>query len=104
MVGCIDLAFVDRADLKIYIGAPPVDIIYRILASSVNELIRVFFTCIPKISTHYVMRYIIYSYVITKVGIIDSKSKISDDVAVSNRNGGEKLLDSSAAKLLAISK
>ncbi|XP_035702604.1 pachytene checkpoint protein 2 homolog isoform X2 [Folsomia candida] len=78
MVGCIDLAFVDRADLKIYIGAPPVDIIYRILASSVNELIR--------------------------VGIIDSKSKISDDVAVSNRNGGEKLLDSSAAKLLAISK
>ncbi|CAG7815472.1 unnamed protein product [Allacma fusca] len=41
VVGSIDLAFVDRADLKIFIGNPPADIIYGILASSVNELIRV---------------------------------------------------------------
>jgi hypothetical protein len=41
VVGSIDLAFVDRADLKIFIGAPPPQIIYEIYASSINELIRV---------------------------------------------------------------
>lgn len=41
MVNSLDLAFVDRADLKVFIGPPPVHVVYRILASSVNELIRV---------------------------------------------------------------
>ncbi|KAK3912213.1 Pachytene checkpoint protein 2-like protein [Frankliniella fusca] len=37
----IDLAFVDRADIKQYIGPPPVKGIYSILASCINELKRV---------------------------------------------------------------
>jgi len=41
IVGSIDLAFVDRADMKIYIGHPPAAIIYGILASCINELLRV---------------------------------------------------------------
>jgi len=41
VVGAIDIAFVDRADLKIFVGNPPPEIIYSILASSVNELLRV---------------------------------------------------------------
>lgn len=41
IVGAIDLAFVDRADLKIFIGPPPTEVVYGILASSINELIRV---------------------------------------------------------------
>jgi AAA+ superfamily predicted ATPase len=41
IVGSIDLAFVDRADLKIYIGPPPSEIIYEIYSSSINELLRV---------------------------------------------------------------
>ena len=41
IVGAIDLAFVDRADLKILIGPPPPQIIYEIYSSSINELIRV---------------------------------------------------------------
>jgi len=41
MANTIDLAFVDRADLKIFIGPPSATVIYGILASSINELIRV---------------------------------------------------------------
>jgi hypothetical protein len=41
IVGSIDLAFVDRADLKIFIGPPPPEIIYGIMATSLNELMRV---------------------------------------------------------------
>lgn len=37
----IDLAFVDRADLKIYIGPPEVSAIYKIYSSCLEELIRV---------------------------------------------------------------
>lgn len=41
VTGAIDLAFVDRADIKQYIGPPPVKGIYKILTSCIVELIRV---------------------------------------------------------------
>jgi len=41
VVGSIDLAFVDRADLKIFIGFPPPEVIYQIYLSSIKELGRV---------------------------------------------------------------
>lgn len=41
IVGSIDLAFVDRADLKLFIGHPPPNVVYGILASCINELLRV---------------------------------------------------------------
>lgn len=37
----IDLAFVDRADIKQYIGPPPVAGIFKILTSCIVELNRV---------------------------------------------------------------
>lgn len=37
----IDLAFVDRADIKQYIGLPSVPAVYNILHSCIYELIRV---------------------------------------------------------------
>lgn len=37
----IDLAFVDRADIKQYIGPPPESGIYKILKSCILELCRV---------------------------------------------------------------
>lgn len=43
IVGSIDLAFVDRADLKIFIDHPPSTVIYGILSSCINELLRVTF-------------------------------------------------------------
>ncbi|KAG0380909.1 Pachytene checkpoint protein 2 [Mortierella sp. AD032] len=36
----IDIAFIDRADIKMYIGVPPPKAIYSILCSSLNELWR----------------------------------------------------------------
>ncbi|KAK3845222.1 MAG: P-loop containing nucleoside triphosphate hydrolase protein, partial [Linnemannia gamsii] len=36
----IDIAFIDRADIKMYIGLPPPKAIYSILCSSLNELWR----------------------------------------------------------------
>ncbi|TRY63539.1 hypothetical protein TCAL_03656 [Tigriopus californicus] len=39
--GAIDLAFVDRADFKKYIGPPSTRALYQILLSSVEELMRV---------------------------------------------------------------
>ncbi|KAF9136845.1 Pachytene checkpoint protein 2 [Mortierella sp. GBA39] len=36
----IDIAFIDRADIKMYIGLPPPKAIYTILCSSLNELGR----------------------------------------------------------------
>ncbi|KAG0261706.1 hypothetical protein BGZ95_004174 [Linnemannia exigua] len=36
----IDVAFIDRADIKMYIGLPPPKAIYSILGSSLNELWR----------------------------------------------------------------
>ncbi|KAG9065686.1 Pachytene checkpoint protein 2 [Linnemannia hyalina] len=36
----IDIAFIDRADIKMYIGLPPSKAIYTILCSSLNELGR----------------------------------------------------------------
>eukprot|EP00727_Mastigamoeba_balamuthi_P002972 m51a1_g12672 putative pachytene checkpoint protein 2 homolog (421) ;mRNA; f:2755-4759 len=41
ITGAIDLAFVDRADLKLYIGNPPLQARYEILASAARELARV---------------------------------------------------------------
>lgn len=41
MTGTIDLAFVDRADIKQYLGIPTVPAIYQIYSSCVNELIKV---------------------------------------------------------------
>ena len=40
ITGAIDLAFIDRADIKQYIGNPSKDAIYRILQSCVQELMR----------------------------------------------------------------
>lgn len=40
VTGAIDLAFVDRADIKQYIGPPSPAAIYKIYQSCVNELIR----------------------------------------------------------------
>lgn len=41
MTESIDTAFIDRADIKQYIGLPPAEAIYWILESCLNELIRV---------------------------------------------------------------
>eukprot|EP00095_Tigriopus_kingsejongensis_P007558 snap_masked-scaffold104_size368486-processed-gene-2.27 protein:Tk07558 transcript:snap_masked-scaffold104_size368486-processed-gene-2.27-mRNA-1 annotation:"thyroid receptor-interacting protein 13-like" len=41
VTGAIDLAFVDRADIKKYIGPPSTPAIYGILLSSIQELMRV---------------------------------------------------------------
>ena len=41
MTGAIDVAFVDRADVKLYIGPPPVSAIYTIYRSCLVELIQV---------------------------------------------------------------
>lgn len=41
MTGTIDLAFVDRADIKQYLGIPTVPAIYQIYCSCINELIKV---------------------------------------------------------------
>ena len=40
ITGAIDLAFIDRADIKQFIGNPSKDAIYRILQSCVQELMR----------------------------------------------------------------
>jgi hypothetical protein len=37
---CLDLAFVDRADIKQYIGHPSAEAIYSILYSCIMELMR----------------------------------------------------------------
>lgn len=41
MTGAIDVAFVDRADVKQYLGLPSVQAIERIYISCLQELIRV---------------------------------------------------------------
>jgi len=41
ITGAIDLAFVDRADIKQFIGLPSAVAIYQILSSCIAELIRV---------------------------------------------------------------
>jgi hypothetical protein len=41
ITGAIDLAFVDRADIKQYIGPPTPSAIYKIYLSCLNELMRV---------------------------------------------------------------
>jgi len=40
VTGRIDLAFVDRADLKIFIGLPGPIAVYDILKTAIDELIR----------------------------------------------------------------
>lgn len=41
VTGAIDLAFVDRADIKQYIGLPLPKAIFKIYHSCINELMRV---------------------------------------------------------------
>lgn len=41
MTGTIDLAFVDRADIKQYVGMPSAEAIYKIYYSTIQELLRV---------------------------------------------------------------
>lgn len=41
MTGTIDLAFIDRADIKQYLGIPNMAAIYHIYSSCINELVRV---------------------------------------------------------------
>lgn len=41
MTGTIDLAFIDRADIKQYLGIPTEQAIYQIYSSCINELIKV---------------------------------------------------------------
>ena len=40
VTGKIDLAFVDRADMKVHIGLPSSEAIYEIFRSSIEELQR----------------------------------------------------------------
>ena len=40
VTGKIDLAFVDRADMKVHIGLPSTEAIYEIFRSSIEELQR----------------------------------------------------------------
>lgn len=44
ITGAIDLAFVDRADIKQYIGNPSTDAIYKIYLTSLAELVKVCWT------------------------------------------------------------
>ena len=46
----IDLAFIDRADIKLYIGPPSQRAIYEMLHSCVSELVRCGYTDI--VSSH----------------------------------------------------
>lgn len=41
ITGAIDIAFVDRADIKQYLGLPSVEAIYQIYYSCIMELIKV---------------------------------------------------------------
>ncbi len=41
ITGAIDLAFVDRADIKQYIGMPSTEAIYQIYLSCITELMKV---------------------------------------------------------------
>ena len=43
VTGAIDVAFIDRADIKQYIGAPSTAAIYRIFDSCLQELMRVIY-------------------------------------------------------------
>lgn len=43
MTGAIDLAFVDRADIKQYIGLPTAEAIYQIYNTCLQELLRVIY-------------------------------------------------------------
>lgn len=40
ITGAIDLAFIDRADLKLFFGPPGLSAVYKILSSCVTELMR----------------------------------------------------------------
>lgn len=40
MTGAIDLAFVDRADIKQYIGLPSSEAVYKIYMSCIDELVK----------------------------------------------------------------
>ena len=40
VTGKIDLAFVDRADMKVFIGLPGASAVYDILKTAIDELIR----------------------------------------------------------------
>ena len=51
ITGAIDVAFVDRADIKAYIGPPTVKARYEMLRSSVEELIKVGIVDAPGSST-----------------------------------------------------
>ena len=57
ITGAIDVAFVDRADIKQYIGPPSIPAIYLILRTCIFELIRV---CIISLYKIYKFKYIFY--------------------------------------------
>lgn len=42
MTGAIDLAFIDRADVKQFLDFPSIKAIYKIYYSCIQELLRVF--------------------------------------------------------------
>ena len=47
ITGAIDLAFVDRADIKQYIGPPSPQAIYKIYHTCIDELIKVGTRSVP---------------------------------------------------------
>ena len=58
ITGAIDVAFVDRADIKQYIGPPSIPAIYLILRTCIFELIRV--CIIISLYKIYKFKYIFY--------------------------------------------
>lgn len=60
VTGAIDLAFVDRADIKQYIGPPSAAAIFKIYHSCINELMRVEFASIQFPSIYFFCLYIFH--------------------------------------------
>jgi len=81
VTGAIDLAFVDRADIKQYIGPPSVNAIFSIYHSCITELMRV----INLIPTEFLMLYnrvvtlnhcVVFSLFFLQAGIISPIQQI----------------------------
>lgn len=66
MTGTIDLAFVDRADVKQYLGIPTVPAIYHIYSSCLNELVKV---SVVNITNELILNSVYYRHKLLKASI-----------------------------------
>lgn len=57
-----DIAFVDRADIKAYVGPPTLQARYEILRSCLQELIRTGILTIAEVHTHLIIATLAFCY------------------------------------------